>query len=100
MIFSGKALIWTAALALVGFMIYNLLKSIGLGVVGIIIMLILAAMGFVIGTCKMPMIESFKICRQTAGENIDEIIKRGIKFKLKKNKIYVYAKEEKDNDIK
>ena len=29
-----------------------------------------------------------------------DVIKRAIKFKMKKNKIYVYAKEEKDNDIK
>ena len=100
MIFSGKSLIWTAATTLVGFIIYKLLKGLGIGIVGLVIMVIFAAIGFVIGTCKMPMIESFKICRQTAGENIDDIIKRGIKFKLKKNKIYVFAKEEKDNGVK
>ena len=48
----------------------------------------------------MPQIDSIKLCRQTAGENIDDIIIRGIKFKLKKNKIYIYAKEEKDDDIR
>ena len=48
----------------------------------------------------MPQIDSIKISRETAGENLDDIIKRAIKFKLKKNRIYVYAKEEKDNGVK
>lgn len=100
MIFSTKSLIWTAGASVIGFIIYSILKTIGLGTVGIIVLAIFAAIGFVIGTCKMPRIESLKISRQTEGENLDEIIKRAIKFKMKKNKIYVYAKEEKDNDIK
>ncbi len=100
MIFSTKSLIWTVGMAIVGFIIYSLLKVIKLGTVGIVILAILAILGFIIGTCKMPRIESLKISRQTEGENLDEIIKRAIKFKMKKNKIYVYAKEEKDNDIK
>lgn len=87
-------------MAIVGFIIYSLLKVIKLGTVGIVILAIFAILGFIIGTCKMPRIESLKISRQTEGENLDEIIKRAIKFKMKKNKIYVYAKEEKDNDIK
>lgn len=98
MIFSTKALIYTAIMAFVGLLIYlpfsliiNSLtfKLVFIGVFGII--------GFIIGTLKMPRIESIPFTRKTAGENIDDIIKRAIKFKLKKNKIYVYAKEEKDN---
>ena len=100
MIFSTKSLIWTVGMTIIGFVIYSLLKVIKLGTVGIVILAIFAILGFVIGTCKMPRIESLKISRQTEGENLDEIIKRAIKFKMKKNKIYVYAKEEKDNDIK
>lgn len=42
----------------------------------------------------MPNIESFNITRKTGGENIDDVIKRWVLFKKKKNKIYVYAKEE------
>ena len=55
---------------------------------------------FAIGTCKMPAIETIKMTRQTEGEYLDDVIKRAIKFKLKKNRIYVYAKEEKEDDIK
>ena len=60
-------------------------------------MIIFALIGFLAGTFKIPRVDSIPFTRNTAGENIDEIIKRAIKFKLKKNKIYVYAKEEKDN---
>lgn len=100
MIFSAKSLVLTVGMAVVGYIIYLILKVIGLGTLGIILLALFALIGFVIGTCKMPRIESLKISRQTEGENLDEIIKRAIKFKMKKNKIYVYAKEEKDNDIK
>lgn len=100
MIFSTKSLLWTAGTALIGFFIYLLFKSIGVSKIGLIFLVLFALIGFVIGTCKMPAIDSLKICRHTAGENIDDIIIRAIKFKLKRNKIYVYAKEEKDNDIR
>lgn len=100
MIFSTKSLIWTAGTSFVGFIMYSLFKSIGFTKIGIGILLVFALIGFVIGTCKMPRIDSLKLSRQTEGENLDEIIKRAIKFKMKKNKIYVYAKEEKDNGIK
>lgn len=100
MIFSTKALILTVAMAVVGLIIYGILKMIGLKIVGIIFLVIFALIGFIVGTCKMPQIDSIKVARETAGENLDDIIKRAIKFKLKKNRIYVYAKEEKDNDIK
>lgn len=100
MIFSMKSLIWTAGTSIIGYFIYLILKSISLGKFGLIFLALCAGVGFVIGTCKMPQIDSIKLCRQTAGENIDDIIIKGIKFKLKKNKIYIYAKEEKDDDIK
>lgn len=100
MIFSMKSLIWTAGTSLIGYFIYLILKSISLGKIGLVLLALCAGVGFVIGTCKMPQIDSIKLCRQTAGENIDDIIIRGIKFKLKKNKIYIYAKEEKDDDIR
>ena len=99
-IFSTKALILTVAMSVIGLIVYGILKMIGLKIVGIVCLVIFAAIGFVVGTCKMPQIDSIKISRETAGENLDDIIKRAIKFKLKKNRIYVYAKEEKDNGVK
>ncbi len=46
--------------------------------------------GFAIGTFKIPESNSFEITKKTGGENIDEVILRAIKFKLKKNRIYLY----------
>lgn len=100
MIFSTKALILTVAMALLGLIVYGIFKMLGLKIVGIVFLVIFSVIGFVVGTCKMPQIDSIKVARETAGENLDDIIKRAIKFKLKRNRIYVYAKEEKNNGIK
>ncbi len=94
-IFSTKALIYTAIGATIGFMLYFILKFVKLGMVGIVLMLILAALGFAIGTFKIPNNNAFELARKAGGENIDEVIKRAIKFKMQKNKLYVYTKEEK-----
>lgn len=95
-IFSYKALAYTVIGMILGFVFYFILKMIGLATVGIIIMAILALIGFLIGTLKMPNTKNFEITKKTGGEKIDEILLRLIKFKMKKNRIYVYkTKEEK-----
>lgn len=63
-------------------------------VVGAIITLIFAAIGFVIGTFKIPESNAFEITKKAGGEPIDQTILRYIRFKQKKNKIYLYTKEE------
>ena len=60
-------------------------------------MCIFALLGFCIGTLKMPNTKSFEITRKTGGEKIDEIIMRLIKFKMKKNIIYIYDKNKEEN---
>ncbi len=92
-IFSTKALIYTMAGAGIGFVFYLIFSIVKLTVVGIILMLFLALIGFAIGTLKVPETNAFEITKKTGGENIDDVIKRAIKFKMNKNKIYVY-----DND--
>ena len=62
--------------------------------VTIICMAIFAAIGFGIGTLKIPDTNGVELTRKTGGEKIDDVIMRAIKFKLKKNRIYVYTKEE------
>ena len=42
----------------------------------------------------MPESANFEITKKTGGENIDEVILKAIKFKNKKNRIYLYTKEE------
>lgn len=98
MIFSWKALIYTVIGAAIGAIFLFLFIKLNMFWVGIAFLAIFAVIGFSIGTFKVPNIENFEITRKTAGSNIDEVIKRGIQFKLKGKKIYVYAKEEKGNE--
>lgn len=51
--------------------------------------------GFAISTFKIPESNNFELTKKAGGESIDEVIIRAIKFKRKKNRIYVYTKEEK-----
>ena len=56
------------------------------------ILVVLALIGFGIGTLKVPNTSAFEITRKTGGENLDDVIRRWLKFKFKnKNKIYVYT---------
>lgn len=92
-IFSAKALIYTAIGGACGLPFYLILSLFSMNVVGLIVIAVLGVVGFIIGTFKMPDSTNFKITRSTGGENIDDVIKRGIKFKMKKNRIYVYEKD-------
>ncbi len=55
---------------------------------------IFGLIGFVIGTFKIPESNQFEITKKAGGLGIDEVILKLIKFKQKKNRIYIYAKEE------
>jgi len=91
-IFSTKALITTGIGAAVGLIFWWIFGAVGLGVIGAIILGIFALLGFAIGTLKVPNTTAFEITRKTAGENIDDVILRWLKFKMKsKKKIYVYT---------
>ena len=52
------------------------------------------AIGYAIGMFKVPETNGLEIFRKTGGENIDDVIKRYIKFKKNRKKLYVYTKEE------
>lgn len=93
-IFSTKALIYTVVGALLGLVFYYICSLLNAGMVGIIIVVVFAALGFGIATIKIPDSNNFEITRKAGGQSIDEIIVRYIKFKLNKKKIYVYDREE------
>lgn len=97
-IFSTKGLIYTCVGAGVGLIFYFILKMLGFSMIGLIITLIFAAIGFVIGTLKVPESSATDITRKTGGENIDDVLKRYIKFKKNNKKLYVYTKEENLNE--
>lgn len=94
-IFSTKALIYTVVSGVIGMPFYYIFKSVKMNTVGIAIVATLALIGFCLGTFKIPKAEGLKITRLLGGENIDDIILRYIKFKRKKNKIYITKEEEK-----
>lgn len=97
-IFSTKGLIYTCVGAGIGLVFYFILKMLGFSMIGLIITLIFGAIGFAIGTLKIPESTAFEITRKTGGENIDDVILRWIKFKKNNNKIYVYKLEEETKD--
>ncbi len=93
-IFSTKALMYTVVGILIGLIFYFIFNLIGMQMVGIIIDVIFGAIGFAIGTFKVPDTKKFEITQKTGGENIDDIIKRWFKFRKNRNKIYVLKEED------
>lgn len=95
MIFTTKSLIYTCATGVVGIMFYYLFGAIlGLTWLGIGLALFCAAIGFVIGTFKIPDTNGMEITRKLGGEDIDKAFIRWWKFKKKGNVIYTYLGNE------
>lgn len=94
-IFSTKGLITTCIGGGIGLIFYLIFAALQMKIVGIIITLVLAGIGYAIGMLKVPNTGGMEITRKTGGENIDDVIMRYIKFKTNKKKYYVYTKEEK-----
>ena len=93
-IFSTKALIYTFIGAAIGGLIYFILDAMQMGTIGLFFVVGFGGIGFIIATFKFPKIRAIN---DISGENIDEVIKRYIKFKGKKNKIYsLYTKEKEE----
>ena len=97
-IFSNKSLITTCVGAAIGLVFYIIFKLMKLTMIGVILVLVFAVLGYSVGMFKMPDSNVLEITRKTGGENLDDIIKRYIKFKKNKRKLYVYTKEENLNE--
>ena len=97
-IFSTKALIYTSVGTGIGLVFYFMLKMFNLSMLGIIITLFFALIGFGIASLKVPESTAFEITKKTGGENIDDVIIRWIKFKKNNNKVYIYKEEEETKD--
>lgn len=95
LIFSVKALLYTVIGIVIGLVFYFLFNTLGLKIVGIVLDLLCGIIGFMIGTIKIPENKKFAFTRQTGGEYLDDIIKRWIKFKKNKTKIYVMKESNK-----
>lgn len=94
--FSYKALLYTLIGLVPGYLLFILIKPIHL-VTAWIVLGVFAFIGFGIGTFPMPSSKGMEITKKTGGEKIDEIILRYIKFKMKKNRIYIYDKNKEEN---
>lgn len=93
LIFTVKSLITTAIFGGVGVIIYLIFKAIGMGIVGILILAMLALLGFAFGTVKIPKITGLRFTKNIEGDSMDEVFLRYIKFKSNK-KVYTYMKED------
>ena len=99
-IFSYKAIAYTGVGILIGAAFNFIFSLVGLDVIGYIFMGVFGFIGFAIATFKMPDLPFLKDARLAAGEQIDEVIKRAIKFKRNKNKFYVYTEKITKEDTK
>lgn len=97
-IFSTKSLITASIGGTVGLIFYFIFSLLKMKLVGIVITVIFAFIGYAIGMFKIPDTNGLEITRKTGGENIDDVIKRYIKFKQNNKKYYVYTKEEDINE--
>lgn len=94
MIFTVKSLITTAIFGGVGAVLYFIFSLIGMKVIGIILLAVLALIGYGFGTVKMPKITGWKFTKNIEGDSLDEIFLRYLKFKTNR-KVYAYTKEDK-----
>ncbi len=99
-IFTPKSLLYAVFGAAIGLVFYFIFSLIGLNMVGVIFTAVFALLGYGIAMLKVPNIGILKASKVVAGENLDEIIKRALFFKKRKNRLYVfdYDKEVKTND--
>ena len=86
-------MIGSAAGAFIGFVFYYLLRPF-FGKLGLIIMVVFAAIGYGITMIRIPDNSSVGFLKRISGERLDDVILRIIKFKAKGKRIYVYTKEE------
>ena len=96
-VFSTKALIYTFVGVVIGFFFYLILSVFDMDFVAYVIIAILGLIGFCIGTFKVPESNAFSLTKNAGGEKIDDVILRMIRFKMKKNRIYVYSLAKKEN---
>lgn len=97
MIFSTKSLIYTCVTGAIGLIFYYIFgKVLGMTLVGIGITLAFAAIGFMIGTVKIPELAGLPITKKISGEYIDVAFLKWLKFRKKGKVIYTFlgAKEE------
>ena len=96
-IFSVRSLITTAVGGAIGVLLYFIFAMMGMNIVGIIIGVVFALIGYAVGAIKIPDVSGLKVTKNIGGESLGEIILRYIKFK-KNKKVYIYTQEKEANE--
>ena len=91
--FTPKSFLFAIGGLIIGFIIYSLLKMIGAGIVGLVILVAITLIALIIGTVRIPDTKMFDFTKKTGGEALDDVMLRYFKFK-KKRTIYIYSEEE------
>ncbi len=92
-IFTTKSLITTAIGLAIGGAFFAVFGSIGLKIIGIILLALMGLIGYGVGTLKIPKITGWRFTNNIEGDSLDEVIVRYAKFKTNR-KVYSYTKEE------
>ena len=93
-IFTPKSLLGAIIGVALGLVFYFIFSMMNLNIVGIVIVALFALIGFAVTTFKVPNVGILKTTKIVSGENMDDIIKRSILFKKKRNRLYVYDNKE------
>jgi hypothetical protein len=88
-IFTMRSFLTTAIGGMIGFVVSFIFGIIGLKLVGMIAMVIFAAIGFAVGSLTIPDSPIVGNLRKAGGEKIGDILIRTITFR-KRKKIYIY----------
>lgn len=99
-IFTPKSMIYTVIGGVVGLIFYLIFSLLKMTLVGIVFVVLFAAIGYGIAMLKVPNIGISKTSKKVAGEKLDDVIKRAIMFKRKQNKIYIYDNKEVETNDK
>ena len=70
-IFSPKSLLYTCGAGAIGLIFFLIFKSLNMGFVGLIVTLVFALIGFIIGTFKIPNSNGMELMKKTGGESIE-----------------------------
>lgn len=96
-IFTTKSLIYTCVTGGFGLIFYYIFgKLLGLTWLGIGLTIFFAAIGFIVGTFKIPDTNGMELTRKLGGEDIDKAFLRWLKFRNKGKVIYTYLGTEEE----
>lgn len=88
-IFSIKSLLFTIGFGIIGVIFYFIFSIIQLKVVGIVMVILFALIGFGVGSLVIPDTPLVGNLRKAGGEAVSDILFRMLTFK-KRKKIYLY----------